>query len=42
MRASYLGKLPNEVTEEDLHKWFDPFGKIIELKVMRDGDKRTR
>lgn len=37
-----MGKLSSQATEEDLHKLFDKFGKIAELKVMRDQEKKSR
>lgn len=40
--SSFIGNLRNEVNEDDLHKLFDKFGKIAELKVMRDKDQKSR
>lgn len=42
MLSSFIGNLRNEVNEDDLHKLFDKFGKIAELKVMRDKDQKSR
>lgn len=39
---SFIGNLSGEVNEDDLHKLFDKFGKIAELKVMRDKEQKSR
>lgn len=42
MIGSFIGNLSGEVNEDDLHKLFDKFGKIAELKVMRDKEQKSR
>ena len=40
--GSFIGNLSGKVNEDDLHKLFDKFGKIAELKVMRDKEQKSR
>ncbi|KAK0633679.1 hypothetical protein B0T14DRAFT_598925 [Immersiella caudata] len=37
-RSIFVGRLPKDVTEEELRKFFDRFGKIVEVKILqKDG-----
>eukprot|EP00335_Anophryoides_haemophila_P000032 CAMPEP_0204821390 /NCGR_PEP_ID=MMETSP1018-20131115/13703_1 /ASSEMBLY_ACC=CAM_ASM_000518 /TAXON_ID=46462 /ORGANISM="Anophryoides haemophila, Strain AH6" /LENGTH=81 /DNA_ID=CAMNT_0051929093 /DNA_START=1 /DNA_END=243 /DNA_ORIENTATION=+ len=33
----FVGNLSSKAEKEDLHKLFDPFGKIIEIKIKNKG-----
>ncbi|KAK4452837.1 hypothetical protein QBC34DRAFT_17581 [Podospora aff. communis PSN243] len=34
-RSIFAGRLPRDVTEEELHKFFDRFGKIAEIRILQ-------
>jgi len=37
----YIGDLEDSITEEILYKFFNRFGSIFSIKVMRDSNKKV-